>query len=334
MKKLAALLLATIMLIGMVSVASAESDWTFERKVDIVCPWGIGGGADGTIRPMADILKDIIGQQVDVVNVEGGGGVNGVEHTYKQPADGYTFMLGTQSLIMQDLQGALSMRYRDELVPVAKLVHSVSIIAGSKKALDEKGISTFSELVEYAKANPWTVTAGMLTATGADGATLKQALAGLDVLELSYSSGSEMNAGLMGGHIDIMITGTDEIQGLIESGDVIPLVACAEKRMSMYPDMECTGELGIESYIGTWRGVYAKKGTPEEAIAAMRNAIEEATKDQRWQDFLVQGAYNERVGYEDGEALKALMEEEYKVFSKYLSEEGVLTAPYDDIVVE
>lgn len=332
MKKLTALLLAVLMLVGMMSVASAE--WKFERKVDIVCPWGIGGGADSTIRPMAEILKDVIGQQVDVVNVEGGGGVNGVEYVYKQPADGYTFMLGTQSLIMQDLQGAMSMRYREEFVPVAKLVHSVSIIAGSKKALDAKGVSTFGELVEYAKANPWTVTAGMLTATGADGATLKQALAGLDVLELSYASGSEMNAGLMGGHIDIMITGTDEIQGLIESGDVIPLVACAEQRMSLYPDMECTGELEIDSYIGTWRGVYAKKGTPQEAIDAMAAAIEKATQDQRWQDFLVQGAYNERVGFEDGEGLKALMEKEYIMFSKYLSEEGVLTAPYDDIVIE
>lgn len=330
MKKLTALFLVAIMLMGMVSVASAE--FKFERKVDIVCPWGIGGGADSTLRPMAEILKEIIGQQVDVVNVEGGGGVNGVEFTYKQPGDGYTFMLGTQSLIMQDLQGALSMDYRDEFVPVAKLVHSVSIIAGSKKALDAKGVTNFAELVEYAKANPWTVTAGMLTATGADGATLKQALAGLDVLELSYSSGSEMNAGLMGGHIDIMITGTDEIQGLIESGDVIPLVACAEQRMSIYPDMQCTGELGIDSYIGTWRGVYAKKGTPQEAIDAMTAAIEEATKDQRWQDFLVQGAYNERVGFENGADLKVLMDKEYAMFAEYLKEEGVLTKSYPDLV--
>ena len=332
MKKLTALLLATLMLVGMVSVASAE--FNFERKVDIVCPWGIGGGADSTIRPMAELLKGIIGQQVDVVNVEGGGGVNGVEYTYKQPADGYTFMLGTQSLIMQDLQGNTSMDYRTEFVPVAKLVHSINIIAGSKLALDQKGVKTFSELVAYAKENPFGVTVGMLTATGADGASLKQALVGLDVLELSYSSGSEMNAALMGGHIDMMITGTDEIQGLIESGDVIPLVACAENRMQLYPEMECTGELGIESYIGTWRGVYAKKGTPQEAIDAMTEAIRKATEDPTWQEFLVQGAYNERVAFEDGEGLHNLMEEEYKVFTKYLNGEGVLVKHYEDLPLE
>ena len=29
-----------------------EADWTWERKVTLVCPWGVGGGADGTLRPL------------------------------------------------------------------------------------------------------------------------------------------------------------------------------------------------------------------------------------------------------------------------------------------
>ena len=122
MRHLKKLVLLALVAALVFSLTAVHAEWKFERKVDIVCPWGIGGGADSTLRPMAEILKEIIGQQVDVVNVEGGGGVNGVEFTYKQPGDGYTFMLGTQSLIMQDLQGNTSMDYRTEFVPVAKLV--------------------------------------------------------------------------------------------------------------------------------------------------------------------------------------------------------------------
>ncbi len=322
MKKTVALLMAVLMLAGMASVASAE--WTFERKIDVVCPWGVGGGADSTIRPMASILKDILGQQVDVLNVEGGGGVNGVEFTYKQPADGYTFMLGTQSLIMQDLQGNMSMNYREEFVPVAKLVHSINIIAGSKKALDAKGISSFSEMIEYASEHPYEVSIGMLTATGADGVSMKQTLEGLDVLEMPYNGGAEMTAALMGGHIDMMITGTDEIQGLIESGDVIPLVACAEKRMTRYPDMEATGELGIDSYVGTWRALYAKKGTPQEAVDAMIEALKKAVEDPTWVEFLTRAAYDEREGFTYGDNFRALIDSEYEMFTEYLTAEGVI----------
>ena len=88
MKKLVCLAIALVMVLGLAACASAE--FKFERKIDLVCPWGVGGGADSTLRPMATLLQDILGVPVEVVNVEGGSGVNGVEYTYKQPADGYT----------------------------------------------------------------------------------------------------------------------------------------------------------------------------------------------------------------------------------------------------
>ena len=116
MKKLVCLVLAIVMLVAVAACASAE--FKFERKIDIVCPWGVGGGADSTLRPMANLLQEILGVPVNVVNVEGAAGVNGVEYTYKQPADGYTFMLGTQSLFMQDMAGTTSMNFKEEFQPI------------------------------------------------------------------------------------------------------------------------------------------------------------------------------------------------------------------------
>ncbi|MDY3869239.1 MAG: tripartite tricarboxylate transporter substrate binding protein [Pyramidobacter sp.] len=327
MKKIAYALLAAVLVCSMTSAASAE-EWKFTRKIDIVCPWGVGGGADGTIRPMAMLLKDILGVEVEVVNVSGGSGVNGVEYTYKQPADGYTFMLGTQSLIMQDLQGTMSMDFKTDFIPVCKLVHSINIIAGSKKAMEQKGYKNFAEMVKFAKEHPFEVNVGMLTSTGSDGAALRQTLAGMDVNEVAYAGGAEMNAALVGGHIDMMITGTDEIAGLIKAGDIVPLCAICEKRMKLYPDMQCTGELGINSYIGTWRGIFAKKGTPQAAIDTLLAAIEKAVATKTWQDFLVSGAYDERPGFAKGKELTDLFEGEYKTFTDYLAAENVLVKNY------
>ncbi len=327
MKKLVCLVMAAILLLSISSVALAE-DWKFERKVEIICPWGVGGGADSSLRPMAQILKDILGVEVEVVNVEGGGGVNGVQYTYKQPADGYTFMLGTQSLIMQDLQGTTSMDFRTEFIPISTLMHSINIIAASKKSMDAKGISNFAEMIEYLGKNPYGVSVGMMTATGADGASLKQTLAGLDVLEISYSTGSEMNAALLGGHIDMMITGTDEIAGLIESGDILPFLALCENRMTVYPDMQCTGELEIDSFIGPWRAIFAKNGTPQAAIDAMVAAIEEARQTDAWKTFLHAAAYDERGIHANGEDLRTFFEAEYVSLSQYLKDEGVLAKDY------
>ncbi|MBQ9905055.1 MAG: tripartite tricarboxylate transporter substrate binding protein [Synergistaceae bacterium] len=326
MKKILCALLAVTLVVSFASFASAE--WKFERKVTIVCPWGVGGGADSTIRPMATLLKPILGQEVEVVNVTGGNGVTAVEYVYKQPADGYTFMLGTQSLFMQDIQGTTSMNFKEEFLPVARLVHAINVITASKKAMDRKGYKTFSEMIEYVKKNPFEVSVGMLTSTGLDGASLKQALEGLDILDVSYPSGSEMNSALVGGHIDIMVTGTDEIEGLIAAGDVVPLLTLAEKRMKRYPNVECSVELGINSVLGPARGIFAKKGTPQEAIDVLVAAIEKASQDPTWQSFLVQGCYDERPGFANQADYTKDCEEDYKLLTDYLKAEGVAKKDY------
>ena len=130
-----------------------EADWTWERKVTLVCPWGVGGGADGTLRPLQPLLEEELGVPVEIVNVEGAGGANGVNYAYKQPADGYTYMLGTQSLIMLDLQKILPMDFKAEFIPVSKLVHSILIVGSSAKAI-EGNYTNFDEFIEYAKNHP------------------------------------------------------------------------------------------------------------------------------------------------------------------------------------
>lgn len=136
---------------------------------------------------MATLLQDILGVPVEVVNVEGGSGVNGVEYTYKQPADGYTFMLGTQSLYIQDMLGNTSMDFKTEFECEDVLVHSINAIVASKISMEKFGVSNWAELQAYIKDHPFEVSVAMLTATGVDGASLAQATEGLDLLEIPYS---------------------------------------------------------------------------------------------------------------------------------------------------
>lgn len=312
---------------------ASGNDWKWERKVTIVCPWGVGGGADGTLRPLQSELEEILGVPVEIVNVEGAGGANGIDFTNKQPADGYTYVLGTQSIIMLDLQKILPIDFKEEFKPVSKLVHSISLIASSKKAMEGK-YTNFKEFIEYVKTHPQELTCGMLTATGADSVSLKQTLAGglgCDITEVekyvkvvNYSSGSELSAAMVGGHVNINITGADEIKGLIDSGDIVPLISMSEERMSSFPDIECTGEHGIDSNVGTWRGILCRKDTPDEAVASMAAALEEAWNTPAYQEFMKNACYLDRPGYANADELQALMDEEYATFEDYLKGIGVI----------
>ena len=320
MKRFALTVLTALLALSLCAscFAADGSGWKFERPIVIVCPWGEGGGADSTLRALVPLLKEATGQNVEVINVTGGNGVNGASYTREQPADGYTFMLGTQSLLIQDVMGEMKFKFLDEFVPVARLVHAIDVIATSRRSMEERGFKTFSELRDYIKAHPFSVSVGMLTRIGVDGLSFQQATEGLNILEVDYPTGAGMTGALLAGQIDLMITGTQEIEEQISAGDIIPMLVLAEKRMNRYPSVESSKELGINAFLGSERGIFAKKGTPQEAIDALGAIIAEAVKTSDWNDFLQQGGYDERPGYAAASEYQTALQDEYKSFTEML----------------
>lgn len=328
MKKIICAVLVVIMAVSFAGVSCAE--WKFDRKITIICPWGFGAGADSTLRPMAELLKPIIGQEVEIVNITGGSGVIGTDSAYRRPADGYEYVLATQTTFILDIQKALSMNFKEEYIPVARLVHATNIIAASKRFMERNSFKTFSDIMKYIKDHPYRVKVGMFTSAGVDGVALKETFKRLSVLDVDYSSGAEMNAQLVAGNVDLVITGTSEMKGLLATGEAVPVLALSEKRMRLYPDVECSKELGIDSVLGPARGIFAKKGTPREAVDALAEAIEKATHDSKWQAFLAEGAYDERAGFAGPAEYAADCEKDYKLLAEYLSTEGGMNSEMKD----
>lgn len=102
-----------------------------------MCPWGEGGGADGTIRPMSSLLEQYLGVPVEVRNETGESGVVGANYANMQPSDGYTFLLGTQSLYIQDLMGQMGFDFWNTFECESVLVHSINMLAASRVQMDK-----------------------------------------------------------------------------------------------------------------------------------------------------------------------------------------------------
>ncbi|MDR1319197.1 MAG: tripartite tricarboxylate transporter substrate binding protein [Treponema sp.] len=315
------------------AAAGTGGAWKWERKVTLVCPWGVGGGADGTLRPLQPLLQDILGVPVEIVNVEGAGGANGIVFTQKQPADGYTYVLTTQSIILLDLQKILPFDYQKELQPVSKLVHSTNLLTSSKRFQTGK-YNNFQEMIAYAKAHPQELSCGMLTATGQDSVSMKQTLAaalGVSIPEVDryiktvpYGGGAELTAAMVGGHLSLGVSGSEEIQGLIESGDIIPLIAMSENRLSSVPNVPCTKDLGINSFVGSWRAIYARTNTPQAAVDSLAAALKKAWDSPSYQEFMKNSGYLDRPGYATKAETQALAASEYQIFTAYLKDIGIL----------
>ncbi|MGB8585529.1 MAG: tripartite tricarboxylate transporter substrate-binding protein, partial [Pseudolabrys sp.] len=75
------------------------------RPIQMICPWGAGGGTDATARILAALLERDFGQPVNIVNRVGGSGVVGHSAIATSAPDGYTLGIITVEIAMMHWQG-------------------------------------------------------------------------------------------------------------------------------------------------------------------------------------------------------------------------------------
>lgn len=293
------------------TAASSSGEWKFERKVEIVCPWGNGGGADTTVRTFATALEKELGVPVVVNNKAGAGGVTGVEFATSQPADGYTFLLCTPSPLLAQVTGATDFDVYGKINPLCQLVHDCNILVTGKDA----PYNNYKELMDYVAANPGTVKAGVMSITGLDGACV-QAAFGDKIEAVAYTEGAQLNADVIGGHVGLAVVGPAEVAAMVQSGDMKVVMSFTEKKLTMpgYENVEAAGEIGVDAYFGPARGIFYMDGTPEGAIKAFEAAAEKAVASDTFQNWAKNEGLDQRQGWRNTADYTAAWETDYKDF--------------------
>lgn len=94
---------------------------------------------------------------------------------------------------------------------------------------------------------------------------------------------------------------------MVQSGDLKPIMACTEERMTIpeYANTECAKELGVDCFYGPYRGIFAKNGTPAEAIEAFAAAAEKVVNGTEYQEWCKTQGLDQRTGWMDTETYTA-----------------------------
>lgn len=308
-----AMTVAGMCLAGCSGGTSAQSGKTYpERKVEIIVGFGAGSGTDITARALSEPLSKVLGVPVVVTNIEGSQGLNGLEYVYKQPADGYTLFLTTQTQLITQINGLSEIKFTEEFMPVSRLVHDVTLITGNGQGR----FKDFDEMKALAEANPKDVKIAGLAATGLDGMIIKQFVesSGLELDLISFGGTGECKSALLGGHVDLSIDDVATAKPLIEDGELTGIVVLSEERLPGLPDVPCSVEKGIDATIGAWRGLSVRKGTDPEVIKTLEEAIVKAMEDPAWKEFVETGMLDQRPGYANSEEFEKIWEEEYAFF--------------------
>lgn len=252
------------------------------RPIKLIVPYAAGGTVDVFARIVTPSLEAKLKQPVVVDNVPGAGGAIGVNKGVKSTADGYTIVMGIVSdVVLAPLtESAVTYTYK-ELEAIAPLGTSgLAVVA--KPSL---GINSFSSLISYAKANPGKLSYG---ATGAGSLpalameSLKQRT-NVNIEFIPYASASKIALDLMGGHLDIALSGLPALLEPIKSGKMTPIGVMSKDRDIGAPEIGAAGETpelaGMDFYF--WTGLFAPKGTPADIVSKINQASAEVLTEEK-----------------------------------------------------
>lgn len=270
-----------------------------ERPVTMIVPFPPGGVADTVARPVAEAMGNALKQPVVIENKAGAGGGIGMAHVAKSKPDGYTILLALSSLVVlpeaDKVLGRSPAFQVKDLVPVARITADPTVLAVRADA----PWKSYQEFVAYAKANPGKLNFGSSGNYGTMHIPMAMLMNAADVkmTHVPYTGAGPAIVGLLGGQVDAIATGPATIVQHVQGGKARVLAHWGEARLAVLPDVPTLKELGVPIDYAQWSGVFAPAGTPEPALAKLREAARAAANDPKVREVL--GKAGSPILYQD-----------------------------------
>jgi tripartite-type tricarboxylate transporter receptor subunit TctC len=238
-------------------------------------PAAPGGPTDIPARLVSQIIPKL-GQPGVVENRPGAGGVIAARFVASTTPDGYSLLVGNTSVLAVAPAVSASAGYDPvkAFAAIAKVSESYQILV-LNPSLPYK---TVGELITYAKANPGKLTFAHTGPGGLPHMTgeLFNALAGVDILGVSYKSGGESVAAVLGHQVDMTFETVTILLPLIHDGKLRALAISSRERTSLAPDIPTMIEAGVPNYeVTSFNGIVAPAGTPAPVVNLLNKAINE-----------------------------------------------------------
>ena len=268
---------STVLLCGFSAAIAAHAQAWPNKPIKFVVPFTAGGANDLMARAAAEGASRVLGQPVVIDNKPGAGGSLGAELVAKSPPDGYTFLISAAGVISNHMIKK-SMPFKEsDLVPVAMIALSPSIIVAPPNAT----YSNLKEFVEASKKSP----DGFNFATAGTGSTphfvaeILKSKYGAKLQVVPYKSGNESATAIMAGQVQATSEASIVSLPKITGGKMKALANTWTTRISSYNQLSTATEQGFpEVKIAHWAGVHAPAGVAPEVMDKVAAAVDAAMK--------------------------------------------------------
>ena len=243
------------------------------QTVKIIVPFTPGTGMDTIARAVQPRLAERLGQPVVVQNMPGASGNIGADSVAKSAADGYTVLMGANTMLMAaQLYKNVAFDPLKDFAPVSMAAWGTLMLVANPKT----GIKSVQDLVERARARPGSVTYGS-PGVGTPhhmAMELFKAQAQLFMLHVPYRGTAGYFQDLLSSELMVGFLPIHVAQGFVSSGRLTALAVGSPKRHPVAPTVATFEELGIKGVeVDLWYAFFVPTKTPAPVVARLNTEL-------------------------------------------------------------
>ena len=290
------------------------------KPIRLVVPFQAGGGNDLLARIISQKFLEKWGQPVIVDNKPGAGGNLGADFVAKAPSDGYTLLLGTNSLaINPSVFAKMPFDTQRDFVPVAMIATTPFYVVVNNKL----PVENIAGLIAYAKANPGKLsyaTPGIGTPHHL-GAELFKSMTGTYLVHIPYRGSIPALTDVIGGQVDVMWATVNVALPMVTSGKVRGLALAEPRRTARLKEVPVVAETLPGYEVNAWYGIFAPAGTPGPIVQQLSQELQQIFRQPDIQARLLPLGYE--IATDNAEKTREILARDLEKWRKVVKAAGI-----------
>ena len=253
------------------------------EPVEIIVPFGPGGGADQVARHIAPLVQAATRAPVLVTNVPGAAGNDGIARLLTARADGTRVAVLTSDTLS-------TLAYQNPrwnpaaVIPLAILMRQTSALFVPASGR----FATWQDFEKEARAQPRALKVAISGVGSPDFITLQQMAAkGIELTPVPLANPKQRYQAVLNGQADALYEQPGDVRTFVAARQMRPILTfSAAQPGGANAGVPTSGELGLGNGFPQFRAIVVKAGTDPRVVSALADAFTRAAAAPKFKSFL------------------------------------------------
>jgi tripartite-type tricarboxylate transporter receptor subunit TctC len=248
-----------LFMLALSAIGNAFAQTYPSKPVRLIVTYPPGGSSDLMARVFGQKLSEVWGQQVIIESKPGAAGSIGMEYSARQPADGYTFVVGNIGpAAVNPLLSKVPYSMEKDFVPVSLISTGPNVLVVNSAWQ----VKSFDEVLAYARANPGKLsygTSGPGSVSHLSSEMLKN-LTRVSMVEIPYKGGVLAVQDLLGQQIQLIFSDALPAMAHIRAGKLRALCTTGAQKFALLAELPTCDSTVPGLVVVNWWGVFFPAG--------------------------------------------------------------------------